>query len=278
MISWRWFFGFLFISFLFQFFTSSFVDANTLFPLAPRNWWEFEGEVAATGEKFKTKIIVEEPEVLCGIKVTPLLFVKDKTVGYWGPGADLNLRWFVADWMGGFLRAVGDKRYVRNPANWEVAGRFESFVWYLGSGESKAPVYTIFPKYLVLGTSLTGPVQKYPSVKEDRQDCDWVLGAPAEEKASWRVSYNWSKVSTEAYSGKAVRVSFVEDFGGRGWIEDWYFAEGIGPVQIETFVQGEEFNAVDKSTVKRRLKLSGLALNFIFSPHAGRRPSMVKKK
>ena len=240
------------------------IDTSRFFPLSPGNWWQFEGEVTATGEEFKTKIAVENPEVLCGLKVFPLLFLKSETIGYWSPGADLNLRWFLADfdkkpsWPQIFLRGVGDKRYVRDPFNPQATGQFYSFVWY-ASASKNLPAYIIFPQKVVLGESLVGPTQTYPSVREDRRDCAWLstVSSKTTERASWHLNYTMAYVATLAYVGEALKVDIIEDFGGRGWVENWYFAEDIGPVQIEVLAQGEQFNSgeIESQPIQYLLKL-----------------------
>ncbi len=224
------------------------VNASNLFPLQTGNCWEFDGRVVADGGRFVTRICVEPQEYFCGVKVTPLLFLKDKAIGYWGPGSEFNLRWFIADfenknfWPHRFLRAVGDKRYRRDSGDWQTRGEFDSTVVYI-SKNLTVPAYVIFPERIFPPTSLFVSRQDYfTTKKEDMADCG-VADLQPIESASWRVTYGETLVSTPAYKGMAIEVYFEEDFDGRGWVEKWYFAKDIGPVKIETFSQGHKLVA-----------------------------------
>lgn len=233
------------------------IDASNYFPLIPGNWWEFKGVDLKSGGTFKTLLAVGQQKKICGVTVTPLLFFKDQRYGYWGPGDDLNLEWLLVDFSAenskypDFLWVVGDRRYNRDLANFENLGAFQSFTAYVSIGDT--PPYAIFPKHLSLGASKSFD-QTYYEIKEDRDDCDWIGRDRGIGAAEWDLDYETQEIREPVFAGKTIRVRFKEDFGDKGWLEDWYFAKDIGPVKIETFSQGQKLT--DNMSATHRLELA----------------------
>src|SRR3989344_989734 len=234
------------------------IDVTSYFPLKTGTCWEFDGLAIASGERFINRICVEPQETMRGIKVTPLLFTKNKASGYWGPGANLNLRWFIVNFgkkqprPSGFLYALGDERYQRDSHNWQTRGKFDSSILYVSS-DILVPAYVLFPKRILPPNYLFIPDQGYYTT-HDRL-ANFKTDAVSFESAHWSVTYDRTVVNTPAYKGNAVQIHFEENFNGRGWVERWYFADKIGPVQIETFVQGEVFSADNLPPIRHQLKL-----------------------
>lgn len=242
-----------------------------LFPLAQGNWWEFKGVEVATGNEFKTKIVVGEKKKICGVTVMPVRFFKDQISGYWGPGGDLNLEWLMVDFRAegskhpNFLWAMGDKRYRRDPSNFQKLGDFYGGFLY-ESAKPDQPPYVIFSRRFKLG--MADPHQNfYIPLEEDREDCNWlnevrtkIRGQSEQKSASWLLDYSIARIRVPVFDGEALRVWFNEDFGNQAWIENWYFAPGIGPVMIETFSQGEKITG--GMGVRHRLELNDFAVNF----------------
>lgn len=231
------------------------VDVADYFPLITGNWWEFEGVDLKSGGTFKTLLAVGQNKGVCGVTVTPLLFFKDKKYGYWGPDDDLNLEWLLVDFDAkgskypDFLWAVGDKRYRRDPANFEELGVFKTFVAYVS--DSEYPAYSIFPKQF--SKKGTASQQKYHQTKEDRSDCDWIIDGSETGIAKWNLSYKREEICEPIIAGDAIRIRFAEDFGDKGWLEDWYFARDAGPIKIETFSRGQKLT--ENMPVMQRLEL-----------------------
>jgi hypothetical protein len=150
-----------------------------------------------------------------------------------------------------FLWALGDKRYERTPFDFKTIGKFDSFVRYLSTSPT-IPPYIIFPRELKSGR-VKYPAQVYYRTTGDRMDCQWARPIFQVGTANWELEYSWTKVKTPAYRGRVIKVRFKEDFLDKGWLEDWYFAENIGPVKIETFSQGQKL--VANMPVMQRLEL-----------------------
>lgn len=223
------------------------VKTKAIFPLVPGNWWEFEGTEIANERRFRTRLAADQREQICGVTVVPLIFFKDQTFGYWGPGADLNLVWFLVDFSAlgskhpDFFWALGDKRYRRDRSRFDKLGEFSEFVLY-ESARSSVPPYAIFSRKIKSGWSMY-PKNFYYFSKDNRTDCDWIKKPSVidgKKTARWSLKYTLADTAVPAYRGRTVKVRFLEDFGDQDWLEDWYFAENIGPVKIETFSQGQK--------------------------------------
>lgn len=179
---------------------------DDLWPLNPGNVWTYENQDYP--ERLTTITLQEEQGELVAI------FEKTHIETYHSMGANVTNYWYLLEDEYG-LRATHNNRYDRD------TGELVDAWGYYGKN-----AYIIFPWDLQL------PHNEREMQSYHREDLwQWAMG-------DWRVSYSSDYVVTPYYTGEVVKVAFLEDIvdptGHVGLVkENWYFADGVGPVMIE---------------------------------------------
>ncbi len=222
-------------------------------PLQVGNYWEFEG-VNKDGIVFHSKIEVEAEVNFCGEEVFSLLFTKDKLEGYWAPGEQKNLRWYVKKGFKSFGNrqykfAKGDKRTQRTSDKLGEDSNIELRQTRYDRPEEDAPAYMLYPD-VVDGKSFNAYQNYYASC--DTSTMPW--------KANWNVSYNKLNNTT-----MRIRYSEIDDslpIPNPWAVEDWDFQAGVGPVRIAVLAPSNKIltMTITKSNVQNSF-LDGLLKN-----------------
>ncbi len=220
------------------------MDTTNLWPLELGNTWIFRRSDAPEQE---TIIRVEPEDRFPGVCVHHM---KNNDLTYWnpsgldGPGKE-NMRWFVIPfsqmpgWEDELLWAWGDMRYDR------ITGQFNTGYHYMSVDPLKYPGYVLFRRHQPVPYRFTGE-QKYFAVKDYNRFIkqDFYHLKDYQSRGTWELNFEWSEVSVPAYQGKVLRIKFDENWDIREpkkcWVhEDWYFADGVGPVLIEQYLSRE---------------------------------------
>lgn len=244
---------------------------DNLWPLVVKSCWKYGGVNRRWQQKlqpYKLQIKIENTLVYEGQASTPVDFVKNAAVGYWGPDQNLNLRWLVVSFSQSsypYFWAKGDIRYDRDTLQCVRRFRYDSL-------DPNKPPYIIMPRILKPNPENNGLTnsfvyfQKYYScyipAGGSCYDCSL---QPLPHKNSWFIGVTNAKIKTPFFQGNwvdAKRIEFVElsvpeeetspsapytddinlacktDSNGqlvyRGVREDWYFVDNVGPALIIT--------------------------------------------
>ena len=248
---------------------SNAIDLKEYMLLNPGNYWEYEGtnytySVDDPSRLSKTRIEIEPPTIMCNHKAVGMRFLKDKASGYWGE----KFSYFDPGRWGGSLAFRNSMFYFDNDAKW--SNRFTGSPWFTTFNLLDAPnqfkglgaiptnpafgyttsgsqhfyysPYLYAPRYLpadptawkfkredvIYTPAIAGDSCKYEN--EDPYKNDYITRGHG-----WETKYGWENVQTPAYSGKALRIIFLE-YGDpvSGFLlrEDYFFAENIGLVMI----------------------------------------------
>lgn len=183
-------------------------------------------------------------------------FTKNHRDTYWGPGDVLDLYWHLShdgrylvannakdpDYGNAFNHLPDDRRYRRDTGQWS------SDIWFVQGDDERVPPYVLLPDRLAVPHEMKG-TQYYAIYQDDRS---WW------RKGTWRVRYRLEQATLRAdsgavlFDGEWLRVLFdesidnIDDGLWEGlpeqtfWVhEDWCFARGVGPVQIEQYLTAE---------------------------------------
>ena len=243
----------------------------SLWPLILKSSWHYGGINQRYGQMkpYKLQIKIENPLIYEGQLATPVDFVKDNPVGYWGPDKNQNLRWLVVNFDQSsfpYMWAKGDIVFDRDSLKCISRWRYDPL------SDTSKPAYVLFPKSLKPNpdnnglTNSLSVIQKYFScqIPSGSSNCDCSL-QPLSQNSSWFMGVTNAKIKVPFFQDtwmNAKRVEFVElslpvdetnpnrpytndqsiacqnsadNFRlYRGVREDWYFVDGIGPVLIIT--------------------------------------------
>lgn len=222
------------------------LEINTVsyFPLKVGNQWNFVRE-GYPDQKSWIELIE--------LQGKGLHFRKNNLQTYWGPGSP-NAGLSKIGWYEGYL-VMGDGNFYNylddSPDHWtyDWNGNLYASIWFVGKGD--LPPYFIFPEILEVETILATNQDYYIQFAD---------GRVAEYNGNFSIRYSWAYVDTPVYQGISLRISCDEiywDSEARYAVyEDWYFVEGIGPVQIE------QYNDPDRTGLTIRIQLESYMLLF----------------
>lgn len=245
------------------------IDTKDYFKLDTGNYWEYEGinytyPIGDPMRTFTSRIEVEQPTIMCNHKAVGMRFLKDKASGYWGekfsyfdPGrwaGALALRssmfYFYDDsrWNSGFTGSPWFTTYNLLPSQnqFKGLGAINQVTGYETSGSEHfyyAP-YLYAPRFLPLdpttwkfkreditydfNPNIDSDACKYETSNQYKNDYNT-------RGHGWETKYGWEDVQTPVYSGKALRIIFLE-YGdpNSGFLlrEDWLFAKNMGLIMI----------------------------------------------
>lgn len=167
---------------------------------------------------------------------TPLTIYKTDPSNYWAPTNQANLHWFIRTEPDGTIWAPGWYNAdlaggLTNPETTTVVPKI---------GESRKPYILIKNSATQTNESLiltkyisTPPQNGQPDLRPFTCVSDPGTGADH----TWTVTYSNESLSTPGYFGPVVKATY-DELGPIGQFkEEWYFANGIGPVKIHTIKQ-----------------------------------------
>jgi len=220
---------------------------------------------------YKTRAAAEEKVKVCGSDLIPLRFTKTRREGYIYIDHDVNYRIFISyfqpgeRWSADTVGKLISKFYGMDSRNYE--GRLgplglESDSGFSGTDRHAAidavrlfentfyAPHLYFNRYANTGWYIKKYDKLYHTARDYLQQCNWRYGSSPDDLGDGNISDDGSTfaerysengvfiddVQTPVYSGPAVRVRFFETGVpiGQRWMirEDWYFARGLGRVQL----------------------------------------------
>ena len=244
-------------------------DMKEYWNLKPGNYWMYDGVNKQCGIKndtppnygthtcvgnegnFQTRVVAEEKVKLAGVDVFPLRFTKSKLEGYILSNKNVNFRIFLsyfqsnAPWSNATLGRPFALEYQRSASSLESLGTIIESVRHY-SNESGVDFDNFYFAPQFLGKEFMPIGWKYEAIDRiyfnegPQKIYSGNLDYKAQIRERWATDQLFFEnyIDTPAYKGPGLRLRLFEAGYpiGSGWRirEDWYFAKGIGRVQIDS--------------------------------------------
>jgi hypothetical protein len=200
-----------------------------------------------------TRLQIEAERDICGIRVRPWRFTKDKLELYWRPGFNQNLRWIIVSpdfdvasspitanlpQFNNYFWGLRDKRYTRNAAD-QLRDIDESKSiggYYYFSTKGRVPGYNLGPKMAKIPYLDTAEGES-KNIPHNDTDCPPSMLYNGDSSTSWkvRIERDTARTPYEDFTD-VLRIDYYEGLTpletSQHFRESYYYARGIGLVMI----------------------------------------------